>query len=139
MRSDICPEVAPVSTTKRVFLVLLAAIMVFAGVAHFSALRDAYVAIMPAWLPLHVELVYLTGVLEILFGVGLLIPGFRHKAAWGLVALLILMWPANINQAIHGIQPAGLDMSPTMLWVRVPLQLVFIAWAWWMTRPDRRA
>jgi uncharacterized membrane protein len=127
------------STTKRVFLVLLAVLMVLAGVAHFTAMKAAYVAIMPQWLPLHLELVYLTGALEILFGVGLLIPGFRRQAAWGLVALLILMWPANINQAIHGIQPAGLEMSPTMLWVRLPLQLVFIAWAWWMTRPDRRA
>jgi uncharacterized membrane protein len=44
--------------------------------------------------------------------------------------------PANIHQATHGLQPPGLEMSPTMLWVRLPLQLVLIVWAWWMTRPD---
>lgn len=127
------------STTKRVFLVLLAVVMVLAGVAHFGAMKDAYLAIMPQWLPLHLELVYLTGVLEILGGIGLLIPATRRAAAWGLVALLVLMWPANVNQALHGLQPPGLELSSTMLWVRLPLQLVFIAWAWWMTRPDRRA
>jgi uncharacterized membrane protein len=126
-----------VSTTKRVFLALLALVMVLAGVTHFTAMRDAFVAIMPPWLPLHLELVYLTGVLEIAGGIGLLIPTTRRWAAWGLVVLLVLMWPANINQALHGIQPPGLEVPPTMLWVRLPLQLVFIAWAWWMTRPDR--
>lgn len=126
------------TTTKRVFLGLLAVVMVLAGVAHFTALTDAYVAIMPQYLPLHLELVYLTGVLEIAGGLGLLWAKTRTMAAWGLVALLVVMLPANINQAVHGLQPAGLEMSPTMLWVRLPLQLVFIAWAFWMTRPDRR-
>lgn len=126
------------STTKRVFLVLLAAVMVTAGVAHFTV-TQFYVAIMPAWLPLHAELVYLSGALEISLGLGLLLPATRRHAAWGLIALLLLMWPANINHALHRLQPGGLDVSPTLLWIRLPLQLVFIAWAWWMARPDDRA
>jgi uncharacterized membrane protein len=121
-----------------VFRVLLAVVMVLAGVAHFTSMTEAYVAIMPQYLPLHLELVYLTGVLEILGGIGLLLPATRRHAGNGLIALLLLMLLANINQAVHGLQPPGLEMPPTMLWVRLPLQLVFVAWAWWVSRPDRR-
>ena len=64
------------------------------------------------------------------------IPSLRRLAAWGLIALFIAVLPANINQALHNLQPPGLEMSPTMVWVRLPLQLVLIAWAYWMTRPD---
>lgn len=123
------------SMLKRTFCVLLAAAMCLAGTTHFT-MPETYAAIVPDYLPMHTELVYVSGVCEILGGLGLLLPATRRLAAWGIVALLIAVLPANINQALHNIQPPGLEMSPTMLWVRLPLQLVLIAWAWWMTRPD---
>jgi uncharacterized membrane protein len=122
--------------TKRIFCWLLAAVMIMAGVAHFT-ITDTYVAIMPPYIPLHREMVHLSGALEILGGLGLLVPQTRRFAAWGIFALLIAVLPANIHQAVHGLQPPGLEMSPTIAWVRVPLQLLPLAWAYWMTRPDR--
>lgn len=124
------------SKVQRVFCVLLTVVMLLAGAAHFT-MTATYVAIMPSYLPSPLALVYLSGVLEILLAIGLQIPATRRLAAWGLVALLIAVLPANINQAIHNLQPPGLEMSPTMLWVRLPMQLIFIAWAYWMTRPER--
>lgn len=123
------------SMIKRLFCGLLATAMCLAGASHFT-MTATYAAIVPDYLPMHTEIVYVSGVLEILGGLGLLVPATRRLAAWGLVALLIAVLPANINQAMHNLQPPGLEMSPTMLWVRLPLQLVLIAWAWWMTRPD---
>ena len=126
------------SMLKRVFCVLLTVVMLHAGAAHFT-MTAAYVAIMPSFLPFPLALVYLSGVLEIVLGLGLQVPALRRLAAWGLVALLIAVLPANINQAVHNLQPEGLQMSQTMLWVRIPMQLVFLAWAFWMTRPQRQA
>ncbi|MBK9752029.1 MAG: DoxX family protein [Nannocystis sp.] len=125
------------SMLKRVFCVLLTVVMLLAGAAHFT-MTATYVAIMPSFLPFPLALVYLSGVLEIVLGLGLQIPALRRLAAWGLVALLIAVLPANINQAVHNLQPEGLQMSQTMLWVRIPMQLVFIAWAFWLTRPERQ-
>lgn len=126
------------SWTKRVFCGLLAAALIFAGVSHFT-MTDTYAAIVPDYLPMHREIVLLTGVLEILGGLGLLVPATRRITGFALIAFFIAILPANIYQATHNIQPPGLEMSQTMLWVRLPMQLVFIAWAWWMTRPDGRA
>ncbi len=125
------------SMLKRVFCVLLTVVMLLAGAAHFT-MTATYVAIMPNYLPAPLALVYLSGVLEILLALALQVPSLRTKAAWGLVALLLAVLPANINQAMHNLQPPGLEMSQTMLWVRLPMQLIFIAWAYWMTRPGRQ-
>lgn len=126
------------SASKRVFCVLFAVLMIVAGTTHFT-MTATYAAIVPPYVPAPTLVVYVSGVLEILGGLGLLIPATRRAAAWGLVLLLVAVLPANINQALHNLQPPGLEMSQTMLWVRLPLQLVLIAWAWWMTRPDRRS
>ncbi|WAS97313.1 DoxX family protein [Nannocystis punicea] len=121
------------SATKRVLSIVLAAVMLAAGVGHF-VIPDRFMAIMPPYLPWHYELVLLTGALEIAGGLGLSIPRTRKVAAWGVFALLLAMWPANIHHAMAGVQVEGLPASPTALWVRVPLQLVLLAWAWWLTR-----
>lgn len=124
------------SLVKRIFSVLLTLAMVLAGVSHFT-MPATYVAIVPDYLPAPLALVYISGVAEILLGLALQIPGLRRLAGFGLIALFIAVLPANINQAVHNLQPPGLEMSPTMVWVRLPMQLVFIAWAFWMTRPDQ--
>ncbi len=123
------------SWTKLVFCGLLAVAMGLAGASHFT-MTDTYAAIVPDYLPMHREIVLLTGVLELLAAIGLLVPRTRRFTGWALILFFLAVLPANIHQATHGLQPPGLEMSPTMLWVRLPLQLVLIAWAWWMTRPD---
>ena len=72
----------PRGVPRRVLLLLLAAFFIFAGVNHFRN-PDFYVAIMPPWLPAQLELVYLSGVFEVLGGVGVLIPATRSWAGWG--------------------------------------------------------
>lgn len=117
---------------------LLTVFMVVAGFNHFIA-PDAYVAIMPKALPAHLLLVYVSGVAEILGGLGLILPATRRLAAWGLVLLLVAVFPANINMAVNNL-PLGDHHLPTWaLWMRLPLQVVFIAWAWWFTRPEPSA
>ena len=109
--------------------------MVTAGALHFLA-TDAYVAIMPSYLPWHRELVYVSGVFEILGGLGLLVPRWRRAAGLGLIALFVAVFPANINMAVNNIQPSGLSIPEALLWARLPFQGVFIAWAWWVSQPD---
>jgi len=88
---------------------------------------------IPAIVPLKTEIIYLTGVLEILLGIGLLIPGLRVYSGWYLVIFFIFLLPANINAAIKHIDyqkgtPDGSGIS--YLWFRVPLQILFIAWTY---------
>jgi uncharacterized membrane protein len=78
-------------------------------------------------------LVYISGVAEILGGVGVLIPAVRPWAGLWLIALLIAVFPANIYMAV-GPKRAALGVAPVWLWLRLPLQLVLIAWVWWATR-----
>ena len=87
---------------------------------------------MPPYLPLHRELVYLSGVFEIALGVSLLIPRFSRLAAWGIIALLIAVFPANIYVYQHQELIPG---SPILHFLRLPLQGVFLLWAYWHTRP----
>lgn len=120
---------------KRLLQWVMAAFYVFAGTMHFVN-TDFYVRIMPAYLPSHLAFVYLSGVAEIVLGLLVVIPATTRLAAWGLIALLIAVFPANINMAVHSISlQSGAPPNPLALWLRLPLQLVFIAWAWWYTRP----
>lgn len=117
---------------------VLTVFMVGAGVNHFVS-PEPYVGMMPAALPAPWTLVYVSGVAEVLGGLGLILPATRRLAAWGLVALLIAVFPANINMAIHEL-PLGTRHVPAWaLWARLPLQIVLIAWAASFTRRDRRA
>ncbi len=120
---------------KSALRVLLALAVGGAGVAHFVS-PAFFVSIMPDALPWHLELVYLSGVFELLGAIGLLIPRTRRAAAWGVLALFIAVYPANIHHALHPETSATPDASPWVLWTRVGFQFVLFAWAWWMTRPD---
>ncbi len=114
---------------------LLSAAMVLVGIQHF---RDPqpFVRIVPAVLPAPATLVLVSGFFEILGGLGLLVPRTRRAAAWGLIALYVAVFPANINMAINNIPMGDHVVPPLFLWLRLPLQAVFIVWAWWFTRPD---
>ena len=116
---------------KLVMQWLFGILFVLAGLNHFRN-PDFYVSIMPPYLPWHLELVYLSGVLEAILGVVLLIPRCTVFAAWALVALLIAVFPANIQMALNTeLYPR---FSPWIIWLRLPLQGLLIAWAYWFTR-----
>ena len=118
---------------KNILRCLLAGFMIVAGVSHFTS-TESFVRIVPDYLPCARALVCISGVFEILGGLGLLIPPLIRPAAWGLIALYIAVFPANLNMAIHHI-PFGDGPTPQiLLWVRLPLQLLLIVWAWWYTR-----
>jgi uncharacterized membrane protein len=98
-----------------------------AAVPHFTATATE-ASLIPAAVPRRPELVLLTGVAEIAGALGLLIPRTRRLAAYGLVALLIAVFPANINHAIQNLQPGGILNSRAYQWARLPFQALFI-WA----------
>lgn len=121
------------SLIKRVLLWLMGAFYVFAGVNHFLS-PEFYLPMMPPYLPLHLELVYLSGVAEIVLGIAVLVPGLRGPAAWGIILLLIAVFPANLHIAIHNVPLGGAaEGLGTWNWVRLPFQVLFALWAWWYT------
>lgn len=118
---------------KEILRVVLAISLIIVGFTHFIR-PEQYARIVPPELPYPVGLVYISGIFEILGGIGLLIPVISVAAAWGIIALFIAVFPANINQAIHSIPIEGIPHDPLLYWVRLPFQAVLIAWAWWYTR-----
>lgn len=78
-------------------------------------------------------LVAISGACEILGGLGLLVPATRRWAAWGLVALFVAVFPANVNMAIHRLPFGKFPVPVWALWARLPLQAVLVAWAWTLT------
>lgn len=122
----------PRQRSRRLALLALAAFFVVAGANHFVK-PGLYMGIMPPYLPAQLELVYLSGLLEILGGLAVLIPGIRTRAGWGLILLLLAIYPANLHMAVHPeLFP---DIPAIALYVRMPLQVLLIAWAYWATRP----
>jgi len=116
---------------KTVLRYLLSAMMIAAGTLHLVQ-PEMFIQIVPKYLPAHRTLVLLSGFFEILGGLGLLVPRVRKLSAWGLVALFIAVFPANVNMAVHKIYTD----NPWILWGRLPFQGVLVAWAYWLTRPD---
>jgi uncharacterized membrane protein len=114
--------------------VIFGVAFVLAGLNHFVN-PDFYVRIMPSYLPWHLALVYLSGIAEAVLGAMLLVPRWSKVAAWGLVALLVAIFPANVHMAMN--PQAFPDVSPLLLYVRLPLQAVLILWAWWYTKGVR--
>jgi uncharacterized membrane protein len=116
--------------------VVLALLFVTAGGLHF--LRPApFVQIVPPYLPWPLALVYISGACEILGGCGLLLPRLRRAAGWGLMALLLAVFPANLHMALGDVRVSGLDLPAWVLWLRLPLQGVLIAGVYWCTQTAR--
>ncbi|HEV7734319.1 MAG TPA: DoxX family protein [Candidatus Binatia bacterium] len=127
---------------KTVSCWLMGVFYAFAGVMHFVA-PEFYLQIMPPYLPWHLGLVYVSGIAEFVLGVMVIIPSTRVLGAWGIILLLIAIFPANLHAAMNDVQlvhrPEWMSQpTPAQAWGRLPLQLVLIAWAWWHTRPDVR-
>jgi uncharacterized membrane protein len=113
---------------------LLAIFMAGAGTMHFVR-PEFYLKIMPPYLPFHLELVYLSGAFEAGLGLLLLVPGLSRWAAWSLFVLLIAVFPANIYLYQHqDLVPA----PPLVHLLRLPLQAVFLFWAYWHTSPNHQ-
>ena len=110
---------------------LLAVAMVGVGILHFTR-APSFTNIVPAWLPFPLLLVYVSGVCEV--GLGLLVQRTRRWAGLGLIALYVAVFPANINMALH--PELGGDLPHWALYARLPFQVLFIAWAWWVSRVD---
>lgn len=125
------------SRTKTVLLWVMALSYMAAGFNHLQN-PDFYIAIIPPGLPSPEWLNLLSGLAEIVLGVFVLEKRVRVLAAWGLVALLVAVFPANVYVAMENV---GLGGEPGtgiggVNWVRLPFQALFIVWAWWYTWPD---
>jgi uncharacterized membrane protein len=107
--------------------ILMGLVYVAAGIGHFIA-THVYMSIVPDYLPAHRELVLISGAAEIAGGIGVLIPQTRRAAAWGLVVLLVVVMPANIWMAQHAERYPSVPLW--VLWLRLPLQVLLIWWAW---------
>lgn len=105
---------------------LAAMFFIVAGTFHFLK-PDLYMRIIPPYLPAPQLLVIVSGFAEIVGGLGLLIRPRRCAAGWGLITLLVAVFPANIYMAYH---PGQFHFASWLLWARLPLQIVFIAWVW---------
>ena len=109
---------------------VLALFFVVAGANHFRA-PEIYLGMMPSGLPWPSAMNLISGAAETLGGVGLLVPAMRRRAGWGLLALLVAIFPANLHVALQGHMP-GTTLTSLQLWWRLPFQAVFLAWVWWV-------
>ncbi len=117
---------------KTTLRVLIALVMVVIGLSHFFS-PDPFVRIVPNFLPWPLALVYISGACEIAGGIGLLPRPTRKLASWGLMALYLAVFPANINMAIHNIQLSEGGQIPVWaMWARLPMQAGFMALVWWL-------
>ena len=114
----------------RASIVLIAGLFIVAGANHFVS-PNFYLKIMPPYVPWPLALIYVSGFFEIVGGVGVAVSRLRWAAGWGLVALLVAVFPANVHMALHAEDYA--NVPHWALIARLPLQFLLIAWVWWAT------
>ncbi len=112
---------------------LLALFFIAAGTFHFLFIAN-YMGIMPAWLPWHRVLVVISGLCEMAGGLGVLWHATRRWAGFGLIALCVAVLPANVQMLLNAQAAHASTLWLTLLWVRLPLQILLIAWIWHATR-----
>jgi uncharacterized membrane protein len=128
-------RVGKISPVQSIFCRLLGLFLVIAGLGHLSALRQEFLAQVPAWMPIDGDLVVvISGIAEIILGVGLIIlPGrYRVMAGWATAAFFVLIFPGNISQFVNRIDAFGLN-SDLSRFIRLFFQPVFVIWALWST------
>lgn len=123
----------PSGLLRNLNLLGLSVFFIYFGVDHFIN-PDFYLSIMPPSFPMHLEAVYISGLFEILGGIGVLLSKTRKLAGWGLFALLIAVYPANIYMALT--PEAFPDIPLSALYFRLVLQFLFFYWAYSVTRPS---
>ena len=112
--------------------IAMSVMLIFTTIGHFVFVKGMSM-MMPAFIPFKKQIVYLTGIIEAVAAIGLLIPRVQILTAWLLIIFFILILPANINAAINKIdyQKGTTDGSDTnYLWFRIPLQILFITWVY---------
>jgi len=115
---------------------LLSLLFIAAGINHFVS-PGVYMKIMPGYLPWPLALVYVSGFFEVLGGVGVAVRRLRRAAGWGLIALLVAVFPANVHMVVNANQFAAIPFWALV--ARLPLQGVLIAWVWWAAARDGHA
>jgi uncharacterized membrane protein len=110
----------------------LSLMLVFTGISHFTFMKEDFVRMMPPSIPWPRGMVYFTGVCEIAGAIGLLLPEYRHTAAYALIAFFLAVLPANIRAARAGVTLRG--KPATSLCLRIPMQILFIGVAYWSAR-----
>lgn len=118
----------------RIPLLVIALFFMIGGIAHF-VVADFFMMAMPDYLAYHKELVIISGVFEILGAIGILVPQTRLLAGYCLIALIVAVYPANINMALHPEKYK--DISELFLYIRLPFQFLFIWFVWWAIAPER--
>jgi uncharacterized membrane protein len=104
----------------------------FTASGHFAQ-TEAMAAMLPAWVPARVPLVYVTGIVEIAIAIGFFVPGTRRLTGWIASVLLVAFFPANVHAALARVPMGGHAWGPVYLLVRGPLQLAMLLWTWWFT------
>lgn len=118
---------------KTIARVLMGILFMLAGLNHFRS-PQMYRAIMPPYLPWPDALVALSGAAELGLGALALAPQWRRQAGWGLIALLVAVFPANLHMALHSDHYP--QIPAWLLWCRLPLQVLLIAWVRWCTTAE---
>tara|TARA_B100000575_G_scaffold58288_1_gene44041 strand:+ start:105 stop:473 length:369 start_codon:yes stop_codon:yes gene_type:complete len=116
---------------KSFSIIIMSWFYISIGLSHFTD-PNWFLQIVPPYLPCKLELVYISGFFEIIFGIMLITPSLKHYAAWGLILLLIAVFPANIYLA--QTNGAAMNTSPLVAWARLPFQFLFIGIAYWHTK-----
>ena len=116
---------------KSFSIIIMSGFYISIGLSHFTD-PNWFLQIVPPYLPYKLDLVYISGFFEIIFGIMLITPSLKHYAAWGLILLLIAVFPANIYLA--QTNGAAMNTSPLVAWARLPFQFLFIGIAYWHTK-----
>lgn len=127
-----------VGTIKLLTRLIISTFFISVGVHHFVD-PTPYLAIMPPYLPAHLALVYISGVFEILGGVGLFLKTTRAFSAWGLIALLIAVYPANIHMLVNEVYLPDMPKEKWLLWLRMPLQFILGWLIYWTNDLSKKA
>ena len=116
---------------KPLSIIVMSWFYISAGLLHFTN-TNWFLQIVPSYLPIKLELVYLSGLFEVILGIMLIVPFLRYYAGWGLILLLIAVYPANIHLA--QTNGAAMNTSALIAWGRLPFQFLFIGIAYWHTK-----
>ena len=116
--------------TRKISIILLAVFFTVAGAYHFIS-PQTYLPLMPEYLPWHLGLIYVSGAAEMLGGIGIGFPKWRWLAGWGLIALLVAVFPANVHMLMAQVPLRGTSVPEWIYWLRLPLQAVLIGWVYW--------
>lgn len=113
--------------------IAMSAMLLFTALGHVKYTRGM-ANMLPAFIPGKVALVYISGLLEVVAAITLLLPAFTYGTGWFLITFFIVLLPANIYAAINRVNLETGDRNgagPAYLWFRVPLQVLFIVWVYW--------